>query len=214
MIKLINIIILLFFLLPTMLFSKQKTHKEIYLSAHCGLFQTSQSNFENDYGTRNLFSYGFGGGLQLFSKVHIYGEVTFFTKSGTSSYSIYNSSTGARDNKKGTSEFSQMIINGGLQYKFFLSNKWLLGLNGGITYTKIEENKRKEDGSELGILEGSGILGFFLGSVIERYIEVYPLSIFFEVDYNFPREDITNVIGDYGGLNLSVGIRYYFRRAK
>ncbi len=200
------------FLSSTLIFSQDL--KSVFLSVHSGIFSSSIDNFSDTYNSQNGFVYGFGVGLPLSSRTYIYGKATNFSKSGTPIIRSYNVINGqlvlASETREGTAKFNQWIINGGFLYNFFLNPDWTLGLNAGVTYSIVSEEQKNANGTIGYSSDGSGIFGFFIGSVLEKNFSESHFSIFIEPQYNFSRSDVLRYVGNYGGINLNIGIRYYF----
>ena len=213
-----SLLILLFLLLNSnsQLFSQTTEPKSAFVSINTGGFITAHQDFTKVYSSSFGLTYGAGVGLPLSSRMHLYGKATYFSKTGVPVlYSNTYDSTGAiiksTETKDGTATFKQWIVNGGLQYDFPLSEDFTVAINGGATYSSIKENRSSLNGTVNGGINGSGILGYFGGLSLEKSFPDSPFAVFAESQYNFSRNDILNFIGNYGGTNLTVGIRYYFK---
>jgi hypothetical protein len=199
-------------------YAQSQNLRSIYLSAHTGAFLTANDNFDKTYDSKLGLVYGFGVGLPLSTRSYIYGKATLFSKSGTpvlQTYSFVNGTTIlVSEIKEGSAKYNQWIINGGFLYKFFLNLDWTLGINGGITYSKVTEEQKNTNGIISSSINGSGIFGLFIGGVLEKNFDKSPFSIFIEPQFNFSIGDYLKNIRNYGGLNLSVGGRYYFKERR
>ena len=189
-----------------------------FISAHLGGFLTSHDNFDETYGSKFGFAYGGGFGLDLSSRMYLIGKATYFTKRGTIDifrYEYHNDS-GLTITKigEGAASYKQWIFNLGLLYNFFLSEDYTLGLDAGLTYTVIHEEYSNTEGKVTSNMDGHGLLGGFGGLVIERNFQGSPFSIFFETQVNISRNDVQSLIGNYGGENFSLGVRYYFKERR
>jgi hypothetical protein len=85
---------------------------------------------------------------------------------------------------------------------------------GGVTYTRVSETLPIPGTGVSSSLHGSGALGMFGGLAIEKNFLESPFSIFAEAQHNFVRHDLIDQVGDYGGANLTLGIRYYFKERR
>lgn len=199
----------------SLVFSQSEKSSSQYLSIHTGLFITSIKDFDKTYDSQLGLVYGLGLGLPLSTRAYIYGKTTFFSRSGVPVIKTYTYESGVpvlvSEVREGTAKYTQWIINGGFLYNFFLNQDWTLGLNGGVTYSIVSEELKNINGTVISSMDGSGIFGFFIGAVIEKGFNKSHFSIFFEPQFNLNRSDILRYVGDYGGLNFNIGVRYYFK---
>jgi hypothetical protein len=204
---------LLMLLSTTTLISQTTDNPSAFISANLGGFITAYEGFSKVYDSNIGFAFGAGLGLPLTNRLYIYGKATYFAKKGVPVVSTYNFQNGnlvsITETKDGSASYKQWIFNGGLQYNLALSNEFNLGINGGITYTRITEEKKSSNVSSS--LNTSGVLGFFGGVGIEKKFQESPFAVFAESQYNYSRKDIIAAVGNYGGLNMSLGLRYFFR---
>ena len=184
------------------------------VSLDFGGFVSSRSGFSDTYGSNLGLALGGGVGLPLTNHLYLCGKATYFSKSGTPWWYTYGYQNGVwtiiSKTREGSATFTQWIINGGLQYDFLLSKVYSLGVDGGVTYTNFSEKVESANGLGSSNESGRGILGFYGGVSGERSFEESPFAIFVDAQYNNARLDVASAIGNYGGINLSVGVRYYF----
>jgi hypothetical protein len=189
--------------------------RSAFVSANVGVFVTANANFSKVYDSKAGFVFGGGIGLPLSTRAYLYGKVTYFSKSGVPVIYTYTYQNGnlvsITETKGGTATFKQWIFNGGIQYNIFLSEDFTLGITGGIAYSRFSEEQRSPASSLTSTIDGTGVFGFFGGIGIEKNFQGSPFSVFAEAQYNYSRRDLVGVVGDYGGLNLDLGIRYYFK---
>jgi hypothetical protein len=145
--------------------------------------------------------------------MYLYGKATHFSKTGVPIISTFNYEGGRlvsiTETRNGTAKFKEWIFNGGLQYNLFPSEDFTLGVMGGVSYSKIFEEQRSTNGSVSSGFEGAGIIGMFVGLGLERNFQTSPFTVFSEAQYNYSFLRFLG-LGEYGGLNLSLGIRYHF----
>lgn len=200
------------------IYAQGENLKSAYLSVHSGIFLNSIEDFDKTYDSQFGFVYGLGVGLPLSTRSYIYVKATLFSKSGTpviQTYSIVNGTPVLiSESREGSASFTQWIVNGVFLYNFFLSRDWTLGLNGGITYSIVSEEQKNKSGAVSLSVDGSGVFGFVVGAVLEKNFVQSPISIFFEPQFNFMRSDVLNYTDNYGGLNLNLGVRYYFKERR
>jgi hypothetical protein len=204
------------FLLNVDLFSQTANSNKAFFSLDIGGTITAREDFDQVYSSKFGISYGAGFGIPLSSKLYIYGKATYFSKTGVPIFYTltYDTTSGefvkTNERKEGSASYSQWFFNPGLQYNFILSDEYTFAINGGFTFTRTDEEQKGLDGST-SIAKGSGLLGYFGGIALEKNFIDSPFSIFAEAQYNFSRQNILNVIGNYGGTNLALGIHYYFK---
>jgi len=203
---------LLTLLLPTSLISQTTDHPSVFISVNIGGFITAYEDFSKVYDSNIGFAFGAGLGLPLTNKLYIYGKATYFAKKGVPVVSTYNYQNGILVNivetRDGSASYKQWIYNGGLQYNFTLSDEYNLEINSGVTYTSIIEEKKSSNVSSF--LNSSGVLGLFCGVGIEKKFQESPFAVFTELQYNYSRKDIIVAVGNYSGINMTLGLRYFF----
>jgi hypothetical protein len=159
--------------------------------------------------------FGAGFGLPISTRAYLYGKATYFAKNGVPVIYTYNYQNGnlvsITETKDGTASFKEWIINAGIQYNMFLSDDFTFSINGGIVYALLSEERRSSSGAASLNISAVGVLGFFGGMALEKNFHGSPFSVYVEPQYNYSRRHIVGVLGDYGGLNLDLGIRYYFQ---
>ncbi len=194
-------------------FSQKTVQRPVFLFGHFGSFISGRDNFGKVYDSNIGFAFGGGIGLSLSSQIYLYGKATHFSKTGVPIISTYNYEGGRlvsiTETREGTAKFKEWIFNGGLQYNLFPSEEFTVGVMGGITYSKIFEEQRASISSVSSSFEGAGIIGMFVGVGLERNFPTSPLTGFIEAQYNYSFLRFFG-LGEYGGLNLSLGIRYHF----
>jgi len=200
------------------IYAQNENKKSVFLSVHSGIFLTSIEDFDKTYDSQLGLVYGLGIGLPLSTRSYLYGKATLFSKSGTPVIQTYNFENGTpvlvSETREGSASYTQWIFNGGFLYNFFLSQDWTLGINGGITYSTVSEEHKNNSGTVSLSVDGSGIFGFFIGGVLEKNFNKSPFSVFIEPQFNFSRSDVLRYVGNYGGLNLNIGARYYFKERR
>ena len=143
MIQKLILILVVFILSNNLLYSQIQLSDSYNFSLHGGIFHTAQDDFDKTYDSNIGFVYGVGFGIPVSTKSYFYGKATYFSKDGVPLKKTYDFVDDklvlVSEIKEGTAEFSQWVINGGYQHNFPLSVDYILGINGGITYTTISE---------------------------------------------------------------------------
>jgi hypothetical protein len=179
---------------------------------------SAKQDFEKAYNSRLGFAFGGEFGLPLSAQTYLYGKVTYFSKTGVPliyTFSQQNGTfVGTTVQGNGTATFKQWIINFGALENVSLTKELALGINGGLTYSMFSEEYRLSGSSSSSTSTGRGLLGIFAGVDMENRFVDSPISVFAEAQYDYAWPFISIVIGDYGGLNLTAGIRYYFQDSR
>lgn len=207
------LVFILIFIIITFnsIFSQNTQSKSAFISIHSGLFSSAVQYFSKTYDSNSGFVYGIGIGLPVSSRSYIYSKATLFSKSGVPVIRSYIAPGIYTETKEGNAEFSQWIINAGFLYHFFLGKGFLLGLNGGGTFTSISEEIKNKEGNVTSSTKGSGALGYYIGGELEKNFKNNAFAVFTEIQYNSCRNDLLILVTNYGGINYNFGVRYYFR---
>lgn len=168
-------------------------HTPAFLSLGLGPFWTDRSGFAETYGSSTVLAGAGGFGLPVARHVHAYGKVTYI----------------ARKSLDETEKFKQWLMDAGLQYSLPLVENIAVAFQGGLAYSVVSEETVEADGSS-SCVHGSGFLGLFAGLGAERPLDRSSCSLFLEVQYTASRSDVASFVNDYGGLSITLGIRYRF----
>ncbi len=197
------------------LYAQETNLKSPFVSANFGAFVIAKDQFEKEYNSKTGPSLGISGGVPLSERMYIFGKVSYFFKNGAPVIYTYSFQNGkpvlVSESKDGTAKFHEWIINAGLLYNIFLSKDYTLGIKSGATFVILFEERKRSNGSFYSTSEGKGLLGFFTGINVERNFDNSQFSIVGDVQYNFSNKDISSFVGNYGGLNIMLGLKYYFK---
>lgn len=187
-----------------------------YLSAHLGAFISSRSDFASTYNSNTGLAFGVGAGLPFTSQLYLCARATYFSKSGTPwwyTYSFQNGTTTLVSKvRDGSAEFKQWIFNAGLRYNFPILTTYQLGVGAGVTVTMFSESDRSANGLGSSENSGEGALGYYGELDIQRRLRNTPLVVFGDVRYNLTRQTVLAAVGNYGGVDLSIGVRCIFQQ--
>ncbi len=196
------------------IFSQQESRKTPFISANLGIYNIAENNFDQVYNSKIGFLPGITVGLPLSSCTYLYGKVSYFAKDGVPVNYTYILQNGnlvlSYEGKGGSAKFSEWLFNAGILYNFFLSDDFTLGINGGVVFVSLNETKNGPANSYSITNTGGGWLGFFGGVNLEKNFVNSPFSLIAEIQYNLSRGDIQSFAGNYGGLNINLGGRFYF----
>ena len=180
-----------------------------FLSVNFGMHNIKLNSFDQVYSNSLVPEIGAKIGIPLSERIHIIGSFDYLWKSGTPIVYTYDTDFNIISSKQGgDAKFKMWLLNLGGQYGFNIGNNWLFSLEGGITFINGTENQSYSDGSVLSESQFIGLLGFFIGAIFERKIEQF--GIFINPKMIISRSGIVNLNGDYGGFNISTGLKYYF----
>ena len=180
-----------------------------FISAHFGAYSSSSSDVRTANGIPGIV-FGAGLGIPLISNIQFYNKITYVLKSDydvkyfSSEFDIYNSVNDVN------ASFSQLIYNGGLQYKFNLNENLNLGIIGGLTYTLVDHEARLISGEIIQSIDNEGVFGYFGGANIENKFEDKNLSLYGEAIYNHSNRNVVHFNSPFTGMNYTFGFRYYF----
>lgn len=214
MLKKISLIAILLLSAQLALFSQTRDYPPVYFSLNGGGFISSRENFSNQYDSNIGFTAGGGLGVPVSSRLYLTGRATYFSKSGTPLTVINQYSQDklvqATEIRSGSAKFTQWLINAGIEYKISLSENFKLYPMAGIAFSKTTEKVITEYINYQIDTKASGILGYYAGTGLERKFETIPLSAFAEAYYNFYLKELSSsIMGNIGGANFNLGIRYY-----
>jgi hypothetical protein len=200
------------------LLSQTQEATSAFISANAGGFISSREDFERTYNSRLGVAFGGGLGLPVSPDAFLYLKATYFSKTGTPLITTIVLQNGTfiptESPGSGTITFKQWIFNVGALQNFTISKGLNLGVNGGMTFSTFSEVAKDAAGSTTESSTGKGLLGLFAGVDLEERIGDGPLRVFAESQYNFAWPIISSLIGNYGGINLTAGIRYFFKDSR
>jgi hypothetical protein len=107
------------------------------------------------------------------------------------------------------SSFSQLILNGGLLYNFLVTDEFVLGVNGGLTFMVVNQEARLRTGTVISSVDNENIWGAFGGLIGEKRWEDSNFSTFLEIQYNYAESDAVYRPGALSAMNYTFGVRYY-----
>lgn len=158
-----------------------------------------------------VFSTGFG--IPLYGAVSLYSRLSYIYKShytGREYHSFINSDLEIMNELVQTNaSFSQLVINGGLQYNIHLSQEINMGISGGVTYAMVNHLAALPSGLVIQRLDNTGAFGVFSGASIEKFFKDSGVSIFGEAQYNYARKNVVYFRDKFSGMNFTVGGKYY-----
>jgi hypothetical protein len=198
--------------------AQQTDMKSFFVSANFGINDIAADNFSKVYDSNLGFSPAISLGLPISTRTYLYAKASYFFKNGvpyTTTYGYQNGQWGViSEVRNGTATFRQLLLHAGLLTKIFLSPEYTIGIDGGLTFISQIEKGSSTDGTLHTTVSSDGFMGFFGGLMIERNFRASPFSIIGDVQYNYSIGGALKPIGNYGGFNAGIGIRYYFNERR
>jgi len=162
-------------------------------------------------------SFAFGGSIgipvPLVKNLYLYARTSYISQSNFQSFyntSYLNNIVQLSDEfVEVNSSFSQLILNGGLLYNFLVTNEFVLGINGGLTFIVVNQEARLRTGRVISSVENENIWGAFGGLIAEKRWDDSNFSTFAEAQYNYAESDAVYRPGALSAMNYTFGVRYY-----
>ena len=162
-------------------------------------------------------SFVFGGSIgipvPLVKNLFLYARTSYTSQSNFQSFyntSYLNNVVQLSDEfVEVNSSFSQLILNGGLLYNFIVTNEFVFGINGGLTYMVVNQEARLRTGRVISTVENENIWGAFGGVIAEKRWDDSNFSTFVEAQYNYAESDAVYRPGALSAMNYTFGVRYY-----
>ena len=208
-----TLILLLLFLFTEV--SAQSYHKKsAFVSGLVGAASINNSGINE----RNSYALTFGGsfGIPITKNLFLYTRTSYTSQSNFQSY--YNTSYLTSQFQFSdqltlvNSSFSQLLINSGLLYNFYLSQFFTLGLSGGVTFAVLNQDATLVGGHVISKVNNETIWGAFGGVMAEKGWEDSNISTFVEAQYNYARSDAYYHSNALNRMNFTFGVRYYLDR--
>ena len=181
-----------------------------------GMAGVASVNLSSNDGQTPL-SFAFGGSIgipvPLVKNLFLYARTSYISQSNFQSFyntSYLNNIVRLSDEfVEVNSSFSQLILNGGLLYNFIVTNEFVLGINGGLTFMVVNQEARLRTGRVISSVENENIWGAFGGIIAEKRWDDSNFSTFAEAQYNYAESDAVYRPGALSAMNYTFGVRYY-----
>jgi hypothetical protein len=212
----ILILVLLFFSFNSIFAQMRIKSNSPFVSGMAGVANTNFSGNDN----QNQLSFAFGGSFGIpvtfVKNLFLYARTSYTSQSNFQSF--YNSAY-LNNNIQLTdgitevnSSFTQLIINGGLLYNFLVSDDFVMGINGGLTFMIVNQEARLRTGRVISSIDNERIWGAFGGLIAEKRWEESNFSTFAEAQYNYAESDAFYRPDALSAMNYTFGVRYYFAK--
>ena len=186
-------------------------HSSVFISGMVGTAKVSLSG----NGQQNPTALAFGGsfGIPITKNLYLYTRTSYTSKSNFQSFyniAFLNSSVSLTEEfVQANSSFSQLLINGGLLYNIRITEEFVLGLNGGLTFMVLNQEAKLRTGQVVSSIDNENIWGAFTGVIVEKSWEDSDVTTFFEAQYNYAESDALYRSDALNVMNYTFGIRYY-----
>ena len=186
-------------------------HSSAFISGMVGTAKVSLSG----NGQQNPTALAFGGsfGIPITKNLYLYTRSSYTSKSNFQSFyntAFLNSSLSLTEEfVQANSSFSQLLINGGLLYNIRITEEFVLGLNGGLTFMVLNQEAKLRTGQVVSSIDNENIWGAFTGVIVEKSWEDSDVTTFFEAQYNYAESDALYRSDALNVMNYTFGIRYY-----
>jgi hypothetical protein len=181
-----------------------------------GMAGAAQMNLSENEGKTPL-SFVVGGSIgipvPIVENLFLYARTSYTSQSNFQSF--YNTSyldysvQFSNEFVEVNSSFSQLILNGGLLYNFLVTDEFVLGVNGGLTFMVVNQEARLRTGTVISSVDNENIWGAFGGLIGEKRWEDSNFSTFLEIQYNYAESDAVYRPGALSAMNYTFGVRYY-----
>ena len=188
--------------------------KSTFISGLMGAAQINSSSSEQ--GTPVAITFGGSFGFPITRNLYIYTRGSYSSKSNFQSY--YNSSYLTSQFQlsdqfvEANSSFSQLLINAGLLYNFYLSDEFTLGISGGMSFAVVNQEALLIGGHVISSIDNESIWGYFGGLMIEKGWENSNVTTYAEAQYNFAQSNAPYHATALNAANFTFGVRYYVSR--
>jgi hypothetical protein len=188
-------------------------HSSPFLGGMAGVASVNLSGSDG----QTPVSFAFGGSIGIpipfIKNLFFYARTSYISQSNFQSFyntSYLNNIVQLSDEfVEVNSSFSQLILNGGLLYNFIVTNDFVLGINGGLTFMVVNQEARLRTGRVISSVENENIWGAFGGVIAEKRWDDSNFSTFVEAQYNYAESDAVYRPGALSAMNYILGVRYY-----
>ena len=211
--KVLLLLSLVFFLSVATNAQPYLKNNSAFLGGMAGAVTMNQSDSRGQSGLSFVFGGSIGIPVPFVKNLFLYARTSYSSQSNFQS--LYNASylnTSIQLSDAFTevnSSFSQLILNGGLLYNFFLSEEFVLGVNGGLSFMVVNQEARLRTGTVISSIDNENIWGAFGGIIAEKRWDDSNFSTFVEAQYNYAESDAVYRPGALSAMNYTIGVRYY-----
>ena len=211
--KIILLLIIFFLVTSAAIAQSGRLNNSVFFGGMAGaaMLNTSDNN------GRTPVSFVVGGSIGIpvpfVKNLFLYARTSYTSQSNFQSY--YNTSylnysvQFSNQFIEVNSSFSQLILNGGLLYNFLVTDEFVLGLNGGLTFMVVNQEARLRTGTVISNVDNENVWGAFGGIIGEKQWDKSNFSTYLEAQYNYAESDAVYRPGALSAMNYTFGVRYY-----
>lgn len=211
--KIILPLIIFFLTTSTGMTQISKRSNSIFFGGMAGAAMINTSDNNGKTPVSFIVGGSIGIPVPLVKNLFLYGKTSYTSQSNFQSFyntSYLNQSVQLSNQLvEVNSSFSQLILNGGLLYNFLVTDEFVLGANGGLTFMVVNQEARLRTGTIISSVDNEKVWGAFGGLIGEKRWEDSNFSSFLEVQYNYAESDAVYRPGALSAMNYTFGVRYY-----
>lgn len=211
--KIILSLIFIFSIAVTITPQNKRYSNSAFLGGMAGAAKVNLSGNEGQTPLSFVVGGSFGIPVPVVKNLFLYVRTSYASQSNFQSF--YNTSylnysvQFSEEFVEVNSSFSQLILNGGLLYNFLITNDFVLGINGGVTFMVVNQEAKLRNGTVISNIDNENIWGAFGGVIGEKRWDDSNFSTFLEVQYNYAESDAVYRPGALSAMNYTFGVRYY-----
>jgi len=206
--------LVIIFCINAFLFAQSNKHNNsVFIGGMAGAAKLSFGGTDG----QNPLSFVVGGSIgipiPIVKNLYLYARTSYSSQSNFQSYyntAYLNYAVQLSDKfVEVNSSFTQLILNGGLLYNFLVTDDFVLGVNGGLTFMVVNQEAKLRTGTVISSVDNENIWGAFGGLIGEKRWDESNFSTFVEVQYNYAKSDAVYRPGSLSAMNYTFGVRYY-----
>ena len=167
------------------------------LTAYGGLFFPANVDFKDTYKSSSDLIYGFGVCLPLESSLFLIGE-----------FGVFQSQAFLNTPNDSSLSLDERFWHAGLMAKQPLTRSMFLCISGGLNLVSVKQTTSSASVPEQSI-EATKKIGYFGSAGLEYYVPDTHISYFGDMTYDYRRVRDKELLGDFGGVRIVVGIHLY-----
>jgi hypothetical protein len=211
--KLLLVFIIIFFANVLSIAQSNRFSNSAFLGGMAGAAKLNFAGTEGQNPLSFVVGGSFGIPVPFIKNLFLYARTSYTSQSNFQSY--YNTTylnypvQFSSEFVEVNSTFTQLILNGGLLYNFLITDEFVLGVNGGLTFMIINQEAKLRTGTVISSVDNENIWGAFGGLIGEKRWSDSNFSTFVEVQYNYAESDAVYRPGALSAMNYTFGVRYY-----
>ncbi|MGD8305698.1 MAG: hypothetical protein PVF17_03510 [Ignavibacteria bacterium] len=182
-----------------------------FISGLVGGAQINNSGINSDGSLALTFGGSFG--IPLTKHLFLYARTSYSSKSNFQSFyntsSILSQISFSDEYAEARSSFSQLLINGGLLYNFYVADDLTIGVSSGLSFFVVNQEAKLLGGHVISNIDNETVWGYFAGLMVEKGWGDDDLTTFAEAQYNYANSDASYIVNALNAFNFTFGVRYY-----